>query len=113
MPVAESVREKYPFVAFTCESFAKGDGSKKLERVENFIAQKQPVIVSLANEPFGGTGWHIMVVVDSTANDLLLLESVELNGTKHTKAVSKNQFVRIHDEYQGGDEIAYLTKWKG
>jgi hypothetical protein len=109
--VAQEIQKKYPFVEFACESFAKGDGDKKLARVEEFITHRMPVIISLANAPFGGRGWHIMVVVDATDNDLTLLEHVDCNGTAKTKTISKKEFVRIHNDYaEGGDDIAYLSK---
>jgi len=110
--VAGEVEKKYPFVKFTCDSFAKGDGDKKLARVEGFITDRKPVIVSLANAPFGGRGWHIMVVVDATENDLTLLDHVDQDGAARTRIISKKWFVRIHDAYQGGDEIAYLSNPK-
>lgn len=110
--VAEEVQKKYPSVVFTCEAFAKGDGQKKLARVEGFLAARRPVIVSLANAPFGGSGWHIMVVVDTTTTDLTLLEYVDSQGNAHTKSLSKAAFVTIHDNYEGGDDIAYLEPAK-
>ena len=108
--VAQEVRKKYPSVNFTNEPFLKGDGNKKLARVEEFLAERRPVIVSLANAPYGGRGWHIMVVVDATATDLILLEYVDQQGTPHTKSISKADFVYIHDNFSGGDEIAYLQQ---
>jgi|GEM_PF-909803 len=110
--VAEEVQRKYPFVKFTCDSFSKGNGDKKLARVEGFISDRKPVIVSLANAPFGGLGWHIMVVVDATEDDLTLLYCVDRDGVAETRTISKNGFVRIHDDYPGGDEIAYLSNPK-
>ncbi len=106
--VAQEVRKKYPAVSFTNEPFPKGGGEKKLARVEEFLAARRPVIVSLANAPFGGSGWHIMVVVDATATELTLLEYVDQQGIAHTKVISKADFAAIHDNYAGGDEIAYL-----
>ena|ERR1700719_1524627 len=108
--VRQEIQKKYPFIEFACDSFAKGDGDKKLARVEEFITHRKPVIVSLANAPFDGRGWHIMVVVNATDDDLTLLEHVDLNGAAKTKTISKKEFVRIHNDYPGGDEIAYLSK---
>lgn len=107
--VAEEIQKKYPFVEFSCESFSKGDGNKKLARVEDFIIHGKPVIVSLANSPFGGRGWHIMVVVDATEDALILLEYVDRYGSAKTKTIPKKEFVRIHNDYPGGVEIAYLS----
>ena len=107
--VAAEIQKKYPFIEFKCETFAKGDGDKKLARVEEFLTRMRPVIVSLANAPYGGVGWHIMVVLDATNHDLVLLEYVDQSGNPKTKTVSKQDFVTIHDKFLGGDEIAYLA----
>lgn len=107
--VAEEIHKKYPFVEFACDSFAKGDGDKKLARIEDFIARLRPVIVSLANAPFGGRGWHIMVVVDATKDALTLLQYVDQNGAATATIISKKDLIHIHNEYPGGDEIAYLA----
>jgi hypothetical protein len=107
--VADEIHRKYPFVEFACDSFAKGDGAEKLARIEYFIGHRRPVIVSLANAPFGGRGWHIMVVVDATKEALTLLEYVDRNGMAMTVTISKEDLVRIHNEYPGGKEIAYLA----
>jgi hypothetical protein len=106
--VAEEIQRKYPFVEFACDSFTKGDGDKKLARVEDLIFHRKPVIVSLANAHFGGHGWHIMVVVDATEDALTLLEYVDPNGAAKTKTISKKEFIRVHNHYPGGVEIAYL-----
>lgn len=106
--VAQEVQKKYPAVTFTNEAFPKGAGDKKLARVEEFLTNRRPVIVSLANAPFGGCGWHIMVVVDATTTHLTLLALVDLHGIAYVKTIAKADFVAIHDNYAGGDEIAYL-----
>jgi len=77
-------------------------------RMDELIRQKSPVLVSLANEASGGRGWHIMPVVDATADEFTLLEYVEPGGKVHTRTIKKAEVARIHDNYAGGDEIAYL-----
>lgn len=109
--VAEEIHKRYPFVKFICETFAKGAGDRKLGRVEGFIS-REPVIVSLANAPHG-LGWHIMPVVDTSEDTLTLLKSVSRAGDARTRIISKMDFVRIHNDYPGGDEIAYLLEPKG
>lgn len=106
--VGRAVKAKYPAVEFACESFPKGKGVEKVARIEELIRQKKPVLVSLANKPSGGQGWHIMPVVDETADEFTLLEYVEPSGKVHTKTIKKAEMVRIHDNFAGGDEIAYL-----
>jgi hypothetical protein len=51
-----------------------------------------------------------MVVVDASEEDLTLLEYVHQNGITETKRISKLEFIRIHNEFLGGDEVAYLSK---
>lgn len=106
--VGKAVQAKYPEVEFSCEPFPKGKGKDKVARMEELIRQKKPVLVSLSNEPLGGPGWHIMPVVDETADEFTLLEYVDPNGKAHTKPIKKAEVARIHDNYAGGDEIAYL-----
>lgn len=108
--VAEAVQKRYPHVEFSCETFQKGEGKNKLDRVEEFISQKMPVLVSITNEPNGGRGWHIMAVVDATDSELVLLDHVDQHGQAHTRTLSKGDFVKYHDNFKGGDEIAYLNK---
>ena len=110
--VAAEVRKKYPSVCFRREGFDKTKGDEKLKFVEERLAKKQPVLVSIANEPFGGNGWHIMPVVDATEDKLILLKHVDANGTPETCELPKAEFVRIHNQYNGGDDVAYLKKWQ-
>jgi hypothetical protein len=106
--VGRAIQNKYPAVEFACEPFAKGKGQDKVARMDELIRQKSPVLVSLANEASGGRGWHIMPVVDATADEFTLLEYVEPGGKVHTRTIKKAEVARIHDNYAGGDEIAYL-----
>jgi hypothetical protein len=109
-PIAKAIKSKYPQADICWETFPKGDGAKKLSRVEQFIRGQRPVLVSLANAAEGGKGWHIMLVVDSTDSELTLLNYVDkTNGRPVTKTVSKSRFVEIHDRFPGGDEIAFLN----
>jgi hypothetical protein len=105
--VASEVRKKYPAVRFSYALFEQGKGADKLAFVE-----KRPVVVSIANEPFGGKGWHIMPVVDATADDLILLKGVDASGTPKTCNLRKDEFIRIHDCYDGGNDVAFLESWE-
>jgi hypothetical protein len=108
--VAHAIETKYPDVRFQHIGFEKCDGRKKLEVVERMISQKIPVLISLALDPFGGRGWHIMPVVDSSTDSLTLLWGVNANGTPHVKTLRKADFVHIHENYRGGDDVAFLQK---
>jgi len=106
--VADAVRRKYPHVVFKCEVFQHGGGKKKIERIEELIQQHKPVLVSIALTPRGG--WHIMPVVDAEDDELIMLEGMLADGKKCTKGIRKDELVRIHEEYPGGNDIAYLDK---
>ena len=106
--VAEAIRQKYSQVAFGIREFPPGQGKDKLGLVEQHIEKGRPILVSLALEPFGQQGWHIMPVVDATDDSLVLLHSVGDNGEPVTCEIRKSEFVRIHDEYQGGHDVAFL-----
>lgn len=106
--VGEAIKKKYPKVEYVCLPFAKGKGNEKLDKVEEKIVNQQPVLISLAEAPDGG--WHIMPVVDSTSDSLILLRYVEKGGKFHIQTISKAEFVMRHDHWQGGEEIAYISK---
>lgn len=106
--VAAAVRQKHPWVHFDQRSFASG--SEKVAFIDDMLRQKRPVIVSLSNAPSGGPGWHMLPIVDASADDYTLLEYVENNGTPHTKTLKKAEVARIHDQFDGGKEVAFLDK---
>jgi len=109
--VANAIFQKYPTVCFSQVVFDKGKGADKLAFVEKQLVCKQPVIVSIANEPFGRKGWHIMPIVDATTEDLTLLEIVDINGIPKTLILNKVEFVQIHNCYDGGKDVAFLESW--
>lgn len=108
--VAKAIQAKYPSIRLMHVGFAKGEGQKKLQTVDQLISRKLPVLVSLALAPFGGRGWHIMPVVDSTENTLTLFWGLDENNLPQTKALKKKDFVTVHEKYAGGDDIAFLEK---
>lgn len=110
--VADAVRQRYPNVKFHRVGFAPGRGGEKLKFVEDQIAQKKPVLVSIAQKPFGGQGWHIMPVVNATDHELILLNKMRSDGERETLDLRKDEFVRIHDQCDGGDDVAYLEGWE-
>lgn len=105
--VATSVRKRYPWVVFEQSSFASG--AEKVAFIDRMLADKKPVLISLAMKPFGGHGWHIMPIVDATKDQYLLLEFVECDGTPKTQWIDKTIVSNIHDTFDGGREIAYLA----
>jgi len=105
--VAEAVRLKYPNIHFEEKSFAKG--KDKVAFIDECLARQKPVLLSLTQLRSGlSTGWHIMPIVDATAEAYLLLRFVRKDGTAITQWTKKSTIARIHDEYQGGKEVAFL-----
>jgi len=105
--VAASVSERYPWIMFKQRSFASG--AEKVAFIDSMLAKRQLVLISLALKPFGGRGWHIMPIVDATTNQYLLLEIVESDGTSKTQWIDKAVASTVHDEFDGGKEIAFLA----
>jgi hypothetical protein len=106
--VASEIRKQYPWVDFDWKQFSTG--SEKVRFIDEQLVKQQPVLISLAQAPFGGRGWHIMPVVDATEDQYLLLEFVESNGTLRTKWIAKADVAAIHDQHDGGCEVAFLSK---
>jgi len=107
--VALEIKGKYPFVEFKSEGFPQGQGSVKVAKIEEFMLKKRPLLVSLARKPIWGEGgWHIMLAVDSTQDELHLLQGVDGLGKAHVMRIRKADIAKIHDEFDGGKEIAYL-----
>jgi hypothetical protein len=108
--VADAVRKKYRRISFQCRTFPAGKGDEKLRFIEERLGSQQPVLLSIALEPFDGSGWHIMPVVDATDDELILLKVMKPDGTKRICRLLKEEFVRIHNEYDGGRDVAYLDR---
>lgn len=110
--VAAAIQSKYPGVRFKVLRFERGKGASKLQFIEQQLSQKRPLLVALAQTPFGGKGWHIMPVVDLDNTTLTLLRLLKSNGVPDLQCLPKSELVRIHDNYPGGDDIAYLENWR-
>ena len=107
MSVAAAVRAKYPDVHFEEKSFSKG--KDKIAFIDECLARQRPILVSIAQLRSGRlAGWHIMPIVDATADAYLLLRFVQKNGTPITEWTKKSTIARIHDTYRGGKEVAFL-----
>lgn len=105
--IAAAVARKYPSVRLKVARFPKGRGGEKLAFVERHVSQRRPLLLSLALDP-PGSGWHIMPVVDLDDERLTLLNFMAADGTLNMQTVTRPELVRIHDEYPGGDDVAYL-----
>lgn len=103
--VADAVSKKYPNVKFRTRIFKTGE--EKLRFVEDRLAKGQPILISLALSPNGG--WHTMPVVDQTDEELFLLYIVAPDGRRDLRAIHKSEFTRRHDEWPGGNDVAFLN----
>src|SRR5262249_7310832 len=95
--VAAAVNNKYPSVVFRHRGFPKAQGAAKLTFIENQLAARRPILISLALAPFGSLGWHVMPVVDADADTLTLLRAVLPNGQPDKLTIPKAELVQIHD----------------
>jgi hypothetical protein len=109
--VASAVQAKYPHVRFRAVHFPRGRGNEKLALIESYFASNRAILVSLALHGAGlGWGFHIMPVVGDDEDELLLLKSVGPDGTRNGLYLPKSDLVRIHDNYPGGDDVAFLDE---
>lgn len=109
--VATAIQEKYTILKFAYKKFKQGEGCKKLNAIEELLKNGRFVLISLSNIIFGGTGWHIMLIVDADEELLHLLLMVDKDGNPDVRPIKKADFVHIHDNYDGGNDIAYLETW--
>jgi len=108
--VAEAVTAKYPQVTFTHRAFPKDNGSAKLAFIEQQLAARRPVLVSISNVIFGKGGWHIMPVVDADDDNLVLLGMVTKDGAVVLVQLPKAVLVVVHEQCCGGEEVAWLKR---
>jgi hypothetical protein len=106
--VAEAVQKRYPSVRFGHQNFEHG--KDKLVFVEARLAHRQPTLVSIALKGLNPklNGWHIMPVVDASRDELVLLVSLGEDGKANILRLPKARFVQIHDEFEGGNDVAFL-----
>lgn len=104
--VANMIRIKYPFVLINIRTFPSGE--EKLKFIEDCLSNHRLVLISLSLTPFRHSGWHIMPVVDADQENLLLLNGVDENGKPDLKNIRKVDIVYIHNNFPGGNDVAYL-----
>lgn len=107
--VANAVSAKYPEIRFAFRTFPKNDGAGKLAFIEEQLAQRRPVLVSINNVIFSCAGWHIMPVVDIDKDNLVLLAKVTSDGRCVLVQLPKPVLVGVHEQYPGGEEVAWLA----
>lgn len=105
--VSAAIKAKYPAIVF--ESISFDTGKEKIDFINKRIAQKQPILLSLAMEPLGGQGWHIMPVVDADDEIFTLLVIMTQDGKTVLREINKRMIAQIHDRFEGGKEVAFLN----
>ena len=107
-PVADAITKRYPHVTVQCREFTTG--KEKLALVEDCLSRKEITIVSLANTADGRGGWHIMPIVDADETRLYLFNYMDADGNIDVTPIDKTEFVKRHDEWERGKEIAFLLE---
>lgn len=107
--VANLIRVKYPSVIINIRAFPSGE--EKLKFIEDCLSDHRLVLISLSLAPFEQSGWHIMPVVDADQEYLLLLNGVDEDGKLDKKIIRKVDIVNIHNNYPGGNDVAYLESF--
>jgi hypothetical protein len=109
--VAEEIKRVYPFINIEIESFDKKEGQKKVAKIKELIEKDEPVLISLnINEFTGKMGWHIMPVIGISDNRFRLLKSYVDFGKPNLIWITFSNIIKIHENYPGGEDIAYLAK---
>jgi hypothetical protein len=109
--VKELITQKYPYIQIAIKPFPMGEGAAKLIALEGILSQERSVLVSLFLLPiYNINGYHIMPVVGTTDSSLILLDYTSPNGELRLMELGKRKLVEIHDNFPGGDEIAYLNE---
>jgi hypothetical protein len=107
--VAGAVLARYPHVRFRRYAFPQGRGSEKLAFIESCLAAQRPVLVSLSMAGAGlGRGWHIMLAIGESDEEVLLLSGMLPDRKGLVVRIPKEELVRIHDNFPGGDDVAVL-----
>ena len=107
--VADAVNQRYPTIHFKVTVFPKTAGTDKLRFVESNITHQRLVLISLNMLPvLHHPGWHIMPVVDMDEENLLLVYGALAVNQIRLLKLPKTEFVRIHQQFDGGNDVAYL-----
>ncbi len=110
--VADEIKRIYPFINIEIESFSKKEGQKKVDKIKGLIEKDQPVLISLNITEFSGKkSCHIMPVIGISDNQILLLRSYVDIGKPDLIGITFLKIIEIHENYPGGEDIAYLSYW--
>lgn len=104
--ISHAVNQRYPKVNICFESFTHGED--KLYFIENYLSRQQPILLSLSLAHIQINGWHIMVIIGSDQDNLLLFKCMDKNNKPEVISITKKEIIKIHNQYSGGKDVAYL-----
>lgn len=102
--IAEAVNHDYPQIHIQFRTFILGE--EKVPFIFNLLENGTPSILSLALSPKGG--WHIMPVIEFKNGIFYLLNKVTQAGIIEICEIDKYDLIRRHDEWPGGNDVAWL-----
>ena len=109
--VRKAIMNKYPHITLESKKFLLGQGKDKLKFVEQYIEERPRILVSIwvqPSKPSERIEFHIMPVLGSTDDNLVLLRAVNDNREPITQDISKSDFVHNHDNGKDGCDVAFL-----
>jgi len=102
--IAKAVNQDYPQVHLQYRTFTHG--VEKIAFICTLLENGTPSILSLALSPKGG--WHIMPVIEFENGLFRLLNKVTQYGIVDICEIDIIELIRRHDEWPGGNDVAWL-----
>lgn len=102
--VSRYINHDYPQVKIRYRIFDQG--AEKAKFINALLEKGIPSILSLCLTPRGG--WHIMPVIELINGKFRLLNYVTEGGLIDICEISEQELVRRHDEWPGGNDVAWL-----
>jgi len=112
VPVADSIKLRYPFVDIRIESF--GQGFEKVRAIRNLIARDIPCLISLSLQGYrtheGLTidrGWHIMPTVFVSDQKMIMIHRGTESGNELLERRTAT-IIQRHNDLEGGKDISWI-----
>ena len=109
--VAAAVMEKYGGFVLLWESFGKGEGIKKVERIVELVHAGTPCLLSLpVDRGDGSFAVHIVPVVEAGAS-IAVVASVKNRADPVTKSFTREELAEKHDQqHPNCNDIMWIEK---
>lgn len=109
--VAHIINLRYPKICFKRIIFPRGQGAEKLLFIQNYVDNQKPILISLNMGPvLRIPGCHIMPVIEIDDENLSLLYNVTEKRISEVLQLKRSDVISIHDNYNGGDDVAFLEE---